>query len=190
MKPTKQPQKNTKLPKRGEYSSGQRGLPVEQMSLGLRRFKSFLAHHINKETVTVIGIPLLLLLILGLASVDYHAMQVNNLTSVKQVEAINKRINQDQQYLANTTCYTWTGYTMYNGIYPEWGDVAIRFNSPLIAEMELEIGDRIWIEEFEQEFRVSDRIPDYQSADVDVYMETSKAECRQWGRHQLKIEKL
>jgi len=140
-----------------------------------------------KESITIIGTALLMLLILGLASVDWHTTK---LTHVKQVEALNKRVNQDQQYLANTTCYTWTGYTMFNGIYPEWGDVAIRFNSPLIAEMDLSVGDKIWIEEFEQEFRVSDRIPDYQSADVDIYWGNDKADCRQFGRKSLLIEKL
>ena len=136
------------------------------------------------ESITVIGITLLLALILGLSMIDYDTMN--------EAKAVANTIERqsNQQYLANTTCYTATGSPMYNGIYPEWQDVAIRFNSPLVAEMGLKVGDRIWIEEFAQEFRVGDRIPDYQKADLDIYFEQDVAGCKQWGRKNLIIEKI
>lgn len=92
------------------------------------------------------------------------------------------------QYLVNATCYVATGYKTYSGKYPTEEMVAIRFNSAIVKNMGLKIGDKIYIEGMGVKF-VEDRLPDYQKADLDIFF-LSRGECLGWGRKNLIIEKL
>ena len=56
--------------------------------------------------------------------------------------------------------------------------------------MDLEIDDLIWIEELGKSYMITDRIPDEQSADIDIYFGEQVEECINFGVQHLKIEKL
>jgi len=129
---------------------------------------------------------LLLVAIWGIFLVGVIVMvsqPVDNLQPKVEMEVVNS------QYVLNTTCYVHTGNPTFLGIYPEPNHtVAIRFNSKIVQNMGLEIGDKIWIQDYGTYF-VEDRIPDYQSADLDLFMD-SLEECQKFGRKNLIVEKL
>jgi 3D (Asp-Asp-Asp) domain-containing protein len=107
---------------------------------------------------------------------------------VGQPLVVNTNIEHNMQYLSNTTCYVKTGYKTFSGKWPTEEMIAIRFNSKLIQKMGLKIGDKVFIEGVGIRI-VEDRIPNYQCADVDVFM-NSLEDCQKFGRRDLLIEKL
>ena len=104
-------------------------------------------------------------------------------------DAPGEALEPNGQYMVNATCYVHTGNHTFSGTHPESNrTVAIRFNSHIIQNMDLGMGDRIYIEGMGT-YIVEDRIPDYQEADLDIFM-ANLEECKVWGRQDLIIEKL
>lgn len=100
-----------------------------------------------------------------------------------------EQVESNSQYFLKTTCYVATGNLTYDETIPQSNHtVAIRFNSKVVQNMGLEIGDRIYIEDYGT-YYVEDRIPDYQKADLDIFMD-SLEECKQFGRRNLIVERL
>jgi len=67
------------------------------------------------------------------------------------------------------------------------GAVAIRLNSKVVQNMDLEYGDKIFIEGIGEKY-IGDRLPDFNVADIDIFM--SVEECKKFGRQNVIIEKI
>jgi 3D (Asp-Asp-Asp) domain-containing protein len=112
--------------------------------------------------------------------VDHTPLTIN----FKSVKVEEKK----EIFTANVTYYVATGYHTFSGKVPTNKMVAIRFNSKLVKGMGLRIGDKVSLGGLGI-FSVEDRIPDYQKADIDVFMD-SLDECNKFGRQYLTISKI
>lgn len=113
---------------------------------------------------------------------------------VQPVEQAVKEVVIEQHgeaFKAVCSCYTHTGNYTFSGTWPKsMQTLAIRFQSPLVKKLGLKMGDKVWIQEFENTFIVEDRLPDkWIGRDFDIFMDDHDI-CVKWGIKILTIEKI
>ena len=106
------------------------------------------------------------------------------------ITKVEEEYTGNGQHILNTTCYVATGNLTYSETVPQPNHtVAIRFTSQIVQTMELEMGDQVYIQDYGT-YVVEDRIPDYQSADLDLFYGEDLGGCLLFGRRNLIVEKL
>ncbi|MDI6807484.1 MAG: hypothetical protein QME66_00680 [Candidatus Eisenbacteria bacterium] len=108
--------------------------------------------------------------------------------SSKQVSFESLATPEKRERLVVASCYTHTGNKTYSGKTPRAGMIAIRFNSPIVSD--LEMGDKVWLEGhgLAGVFTIEDRMPDkWVGRDIDVFVPWSEDQCREWGVNQLRM---
>lgn len=107
--------------------------------------------------------------------------------------ALKPDYRENQQYLAKMSAYSHTGNKTKSGIMPYEGSVAINFESKIVKNMDLHIGDWIWVEEladqYPQGLKIEDRLPSKWGRDFDLFMSNSD-KAMAWGVRIITVEKL